>query len=122
MERNSTPQNSRLAAEIAKREKEYEATRYSIDDVAQRIMEGEGWNDSHLKFLARKTPQEFRDWAYSEPANLRLKVQAILQLRGTGSSLYEKAVQALELALREIAAESDFQRERIASVYGIDKN
>jgi hypothetical protein len=119
-ERNSNPETPRLAAEIAQREKEYAATRYTIDGVAHQIMTGDGWNDGHLKFLALKTPKEFKDWAYSEPPRLRLKVQAILQLRGIGSSLYEKAVRPLELALREIAAENDFQRERIASAYGIN--
>ena len=118
--RNQEIKDARLAAEVAQREQEYQKRCYSIDEVAHHFATNDSWNNKQVEFLASRTPEEFKQWILTEPSNLRLKIRAVLDLGRYGGSNYAAAAAPLEQALRLLSAESEFNRKRIANIYGVE--
>jgi hypothetical protein len=117
--RDSIPKNTLLAAEVARREAAFQQSRFTIDGVAQTFASHDGWSNRQTSFLASRTPEEFREWILSGPADLRLKIRAILEFRKYGGPENAAVAAPLIRALETLAAGSEFNRVRIAAVYGI---
>lgn len=117
--RDRMPKEARLAAEVSRREQAYQLARFTIDGVAQHFASNDSWSNRHTSFLASRTPEEFKQWILARPGNLLGKIRAILQFRKYGGPDNAAVAAPLVQALESLAAESDFNRERIASVYGI---
>ncbi|GFE87718.1 hypothetical protein [Steroidobacter agaridevorans] len=121
-EQNTQPINARLAAEILRREQQYESTRHSIDSVAEHLISSDGWSPTHIRFLQNQTSDKFKNWLLSNPSNLREKITAILDFRKMDNEFHRNAASPLEQALRGLADEDEFHRERIEKVYEIQLN
>jgi len=110
-----------LDAEVKRREQAWHATRFTLDGVATDIVSREGRHNDEIQYLAQRSVDEYEQWLLSGPANLRRKVQQMLDFRtitGLGEPFKVVANRVAE-ALRRFAQKNDFDRDRIARAYGV---
>lgn len=117
--RDRMPKDALIIAEISRREQAYRRNRFTIDGVARHFASNDSWSNRHTSYLASRTPDEFKQWILSGPADLRLKIRAILEFRNYGGEDNAAVAAPLVQALESLATESEFNQERIASAYGI---
>lgn len=119
-ERDRQPETQLLSDEIHRRHADYLGRRYTIDQVADSLRGGDGWTRSQVEFLAAQPAAHYVTWIQSNPPDLGYKMRAIHRLGGGNAGPEFEAASRLEEALRQLADQSEFNAERVRTLFGID--
>jgi hypothetical protein len=99
----------------------------NLDDVAYKLATQNGWNPDDIEFLCSLSVDDYYRWMKSNPANILLKIRGGLltfrRLQSSGdeqSKKYEKITENVTSALKKIASENLFNRNRVKFMYEID--
>ena len=106
-------------AEIERREAAFRNNRFTIDSVTHHLATTDSYGKDQIEVLASRRPAEYRTWVMSGPENLNDKIKAVLRIRGNYQGRYANAVTILEAALLSIAAQDDFNADRIWRAYEV---
>lgn len=99
----------------------------TLDEVVQRLADSQGWNPESIDFLCSQSIDDFKSWMKSEPENLGYKIRRGLFVFGnlgstepTITAKHKTITGNVHAALKEIAEENDFNRQRIENLYNLE--
>lgn len=99
----------------------------NLDDVAYKLATQNGWNPDDIEFLQSLSVDNYYHWMKGNPDNMLTKIRGgLLIFRGMQASDDEQSKKYTEItenvtsALKKVASENVFNRNRVKLMYEID--